>query len=285
VPEVVQDGVSGVLVPADDRQSLESALRRLLQNPAERKAFGRAARERIANRFSLSAMAASYRELYRQDLAERRWLRPLKRVVQRVCPSAFVMWHGPTSRPEVAVTFDDGPDPFYTPRLLEILAAANARATFFLVGERVREYPEVVARIVADGHELANHSFSHPHLDQVSWDEATREIVSTRTALEPKAPGTRRLFRPPHGTVHVNSTLAPWRAGETVVLWNVDYKDYLAAERTDITARIARRPLSAGDIVLYHGHNAASVEALPDVLESARRSGLTFVPVSRMLES
>jgi glycosyltransferase involved in cell wall biosynthesis/peptidoglycan/xylan/chitin deacetylase (PgdA/CDA1 family) len=286
VPEVVEDGVSGRLVPADDRDSLRASLDDLLQDSRQRARLGRSARARVRERFSLSSMAASYRELYRRDLATRGWLQPVKRACQLLSPKTAVMWHGPQHRREAALTLDDGPDPVYTPKLLDVLASFGVRSTFFLVGEKAKQHPELVTRIVNEGHELGSHSYSHPDFGQLTMAGALKEIDATREVLSQWSDRpAKRLFRPPYGRVCVASTAAPWLRGETVVLWNVDYKDYLAEEPIDITAKLSRRRPQSGDIVLYHGHNPAALAALPAVLESAYEDGVSFVPVSRMLEA
>jgi peptidoglycan/xylan/chitin deacetylase (PgdA/CDA1 family) len=202
-----------------------------------------------------------------------------------VLPRDLMMWRGPVDRPEIALTLDDGPDPYYTPRILQILKAERVHATFFLIGAKAAEHGDLVARILADGHEIGNHSYSHPHFGTLSWSAAKGEISRTRGILDASEPGpARRLFRPPFGVVSAASTLVPWLKGETVVLWNVDFKDFSAEAAADITDHVAARRFTPGDIILYHGHNPAALEALPNILQSAQREGLGFVPVSRMCQ-
>jgi sugar transferase (PEP-CTERM/EpsH1 system associated) len=286
VPDVVEDGISGILVPPDDPAALARAIDGLASDPVRRQRLGRAGRERVARRFSLSAMAAAYRELYRRDAAERWWVGPVRAAIRRSLPRTAVLWSGVRNRPEVAITFDDGPDPYYTPRLLEILAKYDARGTFFLIGTSVLKYPDLVKQIVEAGHEIGSHSHSHADFTKVSFKTAAQEIESAREALAPfTPPSARRLFRPPFGRFCAASTIVPWFRGETVVMWNHDFKDYMAEEATDITAKLDRRGVEAGDIIVYHGHNAAAVEALPAILESGRATKVSFVPISRLLES
>jgi sugar transferase (PEP-CTERM/EpsH1 system associated) len=286
VPEVVEDGVSGVLVPADDVTALAGAIDQIVADPSRRRDLAQNGRTRVVDRFSLSAMAAAYRELYRRDTSDRLWVKPLRALFRRVLPTSVVLWRGSLVRSEAAITFDDGPDPTYTPQLLEILARYGARGTFFLIGNGVTQYPELVSQIVEAGHEIASHSHTHPDFKTLTWRAAIGEIDSARRALarwtQPTAP---RLFRPPFGRVCLTSIIVPWLRGETVVLWNIDYKDYRAEELTDITAKVARHAIAGGDIIVYHGHSEVAVAALPAILESGRRAGVTFVPVSRMLLS
>jgi peptidoglycan/xylan/chitin deacetylase (PgdA/CDA1 family) len=196
------------------------------------------------------------------------------------------MWKGPATRREVSLTLDDGPDPYYTPQLLDCLAAHDVKATFFLVGERAAAHRHLVQQIVDRGHEVGSHSYSHPDFLRLSWKSALQELDATRQTLSAWSRAAMpRLFRPPHGALCSSSTVVPWSRGERVVLWSVDLKDYLADEITDITARAARTRIGPGDIILYHGHNAASLGALPEVLRQVRKNGLAFVPVSKMLRA
>lgn len=228
-------------------------------------------------------MSAPHRALYRQDRSVRRWVRPIRAALMATLPRSLVVWRGPDNRREVSLTLDDGPDPAYTPRILEILKAHQVRATFFLIGEKATRHGALVARILADGHQIGNHSYSHPNFSGLSWKAARNEIATTRRVLEELQPGrTCRLFRPPHGTVCAASTFVPWLKGNTVVLWNVDFKDFRAEQPAEITNRVSARRFAPGDIILYHGHNPAALGALPCILQSAQHEGLTFVPVSRM---
>jgi sugar transferase (PEP-CTERM/EpsH1 system associated) len=285
VPEVVVDAESGLLVPPGDPRALLHAIVDLLDHPEKRATLGTNAAARIRDKFSLSRMAADYRKLYRQDDGARWWAGPMRLALSSALPRTLVIWHGPRSRAEIALTLDDGPDPTYTPQLLSVLKAHRVRATFFLIGDKAARHPELVERIAADGHQLANHSYRHPDFGTLSWSAAREEILATRRVLhdiEPSA--TAQLFRPPRGTMCAASTVVPWMQGHTVVLWNVDFKDFLADTAADITDRLDQRRLASGDIILFHGHNPAALEALPFVLRSAQRAGLAFVPASRMCE-
>jgi peptidoglycan/xylan/chitin deacetylase (PgdA/CDA1 family) len=157
--------------------------------------------------------------------------------------------------------------------VLDVLRDHGVRATFFLVGNRVEQYPAVVERIAAEGHEIANHTYSHPHLARLGLAEARREIASAERAL--KLPGTpvARLLRPPFGDFSPRTLLASWRSRNTVVYWSADLKDYRAATPGEILDGLRARPLRSGDILLYHGVTAVAVQALPQVLEAARDGG------------
>ncbi|HEY2434199.1 MAG TPA: glycosyltransferase [Vicinamibacterales bacterium] len=282
VPEVIVNGESGVLVAPNDSLALSAALIRVLSDPTLRARLGESGAKQVRGSFSLASMAARYRALYHQDRV-RGWAAAVRSALMRVTPRAMMTWRGPVSRHEVALTLDDGPDPEFTPKLLEILKRHDVRATFFLIGEKVDRHDGLVRRIVNDGHQIANHSYSHPHFGALTLREARSEIERGRRAVErAHSSAAGRLFRPPRGTLCTASTVLAWLTGSTVVLWSVDYKDFRAETADDITRVAANGRLVAGDIILYHGHNQAALEALPEVLQAARREGLTFVPVSRM---
>jgi peptidoglycan/xylan/chitin deacetylase (PgdA/CDA1 family) len=183
----------------------------------------------------------------------------------------------------VALSFDDGPDPVWTPQILETLRARGVRSTFFLVGERAERDPAMVRRIVEEGHELGNHSFTHPHFEQLTWREAMREIDRTEATLAGAQQTPSRLWRPPRGKLCLASVLGARLRGLTIVMWSVDPKDFRAQTPDEITDRLATRPVRAGDIVLYHGHNPAALAALPRLLDTVASQGLSVVPVSHLL--
>jgi glycosyltransferase involved in cell wall biosynthesis/peptidoglycan/xylan/chitin deacetylase (PgdA/CDA1 family) len=283
VPEVVADGESGILVSPDDPAQLAGALLRLAADPIGRRRMGEAGQTLATERFGLAAMATAYESMYRT--AESLSRRLVKQHVLRRFPPALLAWAGHGRTPEIALTFDDGPHPGYTPQILDILRHKGIRSTFFLVGERAEREPDLVRRILEDGHELANHSWTHPDFDEIGWTRALDEIGRTKAALERSSAQRCGLFRPPKGKLCLASIFGSWLKRSTLVMWSVDLKDYEAASAAQILAPLRGRPLTAGDIVLYHGHSPAAVAALPAVIEHAVARRLRCVPVSRVLRA
>lgn len=178
-----------------------------------------------------------------------------------------------TDRAAMALTFDDGPDPASTPRLLDLLAARGARATFFLIGMQAARHPDIVARIRAEGHAVGNHSWSHPSLPALSAAEAEAEIRRGFEAL----PGTT-LFRPPFGDQNFRTHRLARQQGATVVLWSVMAQDW----RDDDAETMAGRVLAAaapGAIVLMH--DALFAYADPGF----RDRTATFAAVGRIIDA
>jgi glycosyltransferase involved in cell wall biosynthesis/peptidoglycan/xylan/chitin deacetylase (PgdA/CDA1 family) len=281
IPEVVNSPACGRLVPPGDPCALEQALTELLGNPGARDALGRAGAVRVRQAFSLRSMAAGYRAIYSDDSGGTLTRRAIRRTLQAMLPRRLATWRGSGAGGRVAVTFDDGPIESYTSRILDVLRAEGVKATFFLVGERVAAQPGLLQRIVTEGHEVANHSYSHPHFDRLGFRAALAELDRTAEILE-VGPAPARFFRPPRGSLSLSSLAAAWHRKLTVVLWTVDLKDYKAVDAAEIVAMLRRRRISAGDIILYHGNSDAALDALPAVLSAVRASGLTCVPVSEL---
>ncbi|MEO3788447.1 polysaccharide deacetylase family protein [Actinocorallia sp. B10E7] len=181
----------------------------------------------------------------------------------------------------VALTFDDGPVGG-TDRLLQILAQHRVKATFFVVGRMVEEYPGILRREMADGHEIANHTWSHADLTTLSSEGVREELEKTEAAIGKNIGHGTTLMRPPYGATNARVASAAKRLGLAQVMWAVDPLDW----RNRDTALVERRVLSqtrAGDIVLLHDVHASSVNAVPKILTTLAERGYKFVTVSELL--
>jgi cellulose synthase/poly-beta-1,6-N-acetylglucosamine synthase-like glycosyltransferase/peptidoglycan/xylan/chitin deacetylase (PgdA/CDA1 family)/spore germination protein YaaH len=193
---------------------------------------------------------------------------------------------------QVAITFDDGPDPRWTPKILDILKAANVKATFFVVGVNAERYPALVRRIVNEGHEIGNHTYYHPNL-ALCWPEHIRlELNATQLLLETITGRATTLFRPPYaadtGPTEL-SELAPLKIAEDlnylVVLENIDPQDW-AKPGAEIILRRIKQQRHDGSVILLHdagGDRSQTVEALPRILDWLHTRGDTIVPLSTLL--
>ena len=199
---------------------------------------------------------------------------------------------GAGSEHQVAITFDDGPDPRWTPKILDILKAANVKATFFVVGVNAERYPALVRRIVNEGHEIGNHTYYHPNL-ALCWPEHIRlELNATQLLLETITGRATTLFRPPYaadtGPTEL-SELTPLKIAEDlnylVVLENIDPQDW-AKPGADIILRRIKQQRHDGSVILLHdagGDRSQTVEALPRILDWLHTRGDTIVPLSTLL--
>src|SRR5437773_2707579 len=208
-------------------------------------------------------------------------------------PKFPTLYHqGAGGEHQVAISFDDGPDPRWTPKILDILKGANVKAAFFLVGANAERYPKLVRRIVDDGHEIGNHTYYHPNL-ALCWPEHIRlELNATQLLLETITGRATTLFRPPYAadtSPAQLSELTPLQIAEDlnylVVLESIDPQDW-AKPGADIILRRVKQQRRDGSIILLHdagGDRSQTVEALPRILEWLHMRGDTVVPLSTLL--
>jgi peptidoglycan/xylan/chitin deacetylase (PgdA/CDA1 family) len=198
---------------------------------------------------------------------------------------------GPRGARGVALTFDDGPSPASTLRVLDLLEARGVRATFFVVGRKVDQHPELARAILERGHAIGLHSYAHDRLFALRGERRVRDDLARGLDAIERATGQRpALFRPPIG--HTNPAIARAAAdlGLVVVGWSVSGRDGVARARPeDVVARV-RRDLRDGAIVLLHDaaeredHEPASVRAIPAILDAIAASRLDVVPLERWVE-
>ncbi|MFN8392384.1 MAG: glycosyltransferase [Bdellovibrionota bacterium] len=213
--------------------------------------------------------------------------------VYRESPTSFVVRKFGKQDNQIALTFDDGPDETYTPRILDILSRENVPATFFVVGMNAEDNLGLLKRIYSEGHEIGNHSFTHPNLAETGSARTEVEINLTQRLIESTLGRSTVLFRPPY-----NADSEPESAAEiTPVVIAKQFHYYTIGESIDprdweeditpdrIVERIAEQA-SNGNIVLLHdagGDREATVQALPRIIKYFRDRGMTFVPVSRLM--
>lgn len=155
--------------------------------------------------------------------------------------------HVKTNEPVISLTFDDGPDPLYTPRLLEILKKYNARATFFMVGILAQRYPELVKRIGNEGHAIGNHSWDHPSFPLISSRKRKRQIRECNKVINSNC----KLFRPPYGDQSIRSRYDIFLTGHKVVTWNIVAMDWMDKSAEFIVERVTNQ-IKPGSIILFH---------------------------------
>ena len=199
--------------------------------------------------------------------------------------------HGSDPR-QMALTFDDGPNDPHTMRLLDVLAKHNARATFFLIGKYVRQRPEIARAILSAGHEIGNHTFSHPNLVLVSGARLRQELEDCRKALEDALGMQTKLFRPPFGGRRPDVLRAARAMGLLPVMWSVTGYDWSAKSPDAIVGKVTRQVDSRrnpqSEVILLHdgGHQAFgmdrsfTVEATRGLLD--RYSSREFVSIAHL---
>jgi peptidoglycan/xylan/chitin deacetylase (PgdA/CDA1 family) len=199
-------------------------------------------------------------------------------------PAATPLTTGPPEvdgKKVVYLTFDDGPDPRWTPAILDALAAHKVQATFFVLGRKVEEHPDLAQRIVAEGHSLQNHTWSHPDLTELSRRDATDEVARTNEAIKSVAGVAPKCLRPPEGATDEKVQEVAGKAGQTAMLWSVDTKDW-SNKSTEAITSIVGGGLQPGAVILMHdggGDRSATVAALPAVLQAIANAGLSGAPL------
>jgi peptidoglycan-N-acetylglucosamine deacetylase len=189
----------------------------------------------------------------------------------------------------VALTFDDGPDPVWTPQVLALLARQQATATFFLLGRQVAAHPDLVGQILDSGHAVGSHSWSHPHPKGRTWRELAEDYRRGRAEVEAAVGREVALFRPPHGLVNSAVAVAVRRVRLRPWIWTIDTRDW-AAESDPRTIVATASGAVAGDVLLWHDGLVAtkptdprdrsfSLAALETVLGELSSRGLRFGPL------
>ncbi|MCW5941940.1 MAG: polysaccharide deacetylase family protein [Fimbriimonadaceae bacterium] len=191
-----------------------------------------------------------------------------------------ILVHGNADLKEVALTFDDGPTDT-TRDLLDVLKADQARATFFVVGKQVAKYPGLVRRMMDEGHEVGNHSFHHPRLDDLAQNQIRDEITACDRAVFQATGAHMSLFRPPGMRYDEVVLRATQDLGYVTVHWNVAAKDFTDQAPSVIRDRVLDH-VQPGSVILLHGH-PDTVRALPAILAGLRERGYRLVTVSQML--
>lgn len=227
------------------------------------------------------------KETSSRERAEKRQERVLKlgQLIKKY-PETFKI-HGPRTK-QIALTFDDVPDPRYTPQVLRILSANGVKATFFIVGSRAKKHPDLVARIVREGHVIGNHSYNHPQFHKLTMEEYTEQIIRTENLLYGIIGYKPKMIRPPYGDITENQLLWAKREGYKIVNWDVDSLDWKGLSKEAVKKNIMATA-GQGSIILQHAGGGSSsdlsgsIGALPEVIRALKKKGYTFVTVPKLL--
>ena len=183
----------------------------------------------------------------------------------------------------LALTFDDGPSGRFTERLLQGLEQRGAKATFFLCGYRVEVFPELPKKILAGGHEIGLHGYSHDPMDRMSQRVLERELDRTGDLLQDATGQRFSLLRPPGGCSTELVELAAKDRDLSLVFWSVDPRDWATEDRAAIAARVEEKAKD-GDVILLHDMSDSSVDAALALVDELMGRGFRFVTVSELAE-
>jgi peptidoglycan/xylan/chitin deacetylase (PgdA/CDA1 family) len=190
---------------------------------------------------------------------------------------------GSSAYPYVAMTFDDGPHPRNTPRLLDMLRQRNIKATFYVIGQSVELYPEITRRIVVEGHEIGNHTWTHSNLTKLSDSAVRSEMTRTRSIIHNVTGVEPHTMRPPYGALlNRQREMIYEEFGYPTILWSVDPRDWQRPGPDVVTSRILSQT-NNGAIILAHDLHAPTVDAMPGTLDGLLAKGYRFLTVSQLL--
>ena len=197
-----------------------------------------------------------------------------------------IFWLGSEDKNQVALTFDDGPNPEYTPQILAVLDKYHVKVTFFMVGEIAQRYPKVVRKVTEQGHEVADHTMTHPEAPKADSQMLRQEVRGSAQLLEQISGKKIHYLRPPYGYFDAAYFQACRDNNMDVVLWSIVPRDWEQPPAEVIVQRVAAE-IRPGAIVLLHdggGDRRQTVKALPLLIEAIQAKGLQAVTLSQLLE-
>lgn len=201
----------------------------------------------------------------------------------------IVALRGPRTSKYVALTFDDGPDRRFTPRVLDVLKRHDVKATFFLMGSRAKALPDVTKRIRNEGHDIGNHTYWHPNFEKESIGRLEWEVLETEKVLEDIVGYRPKLFRSPYGFLNEPIVRKLGQMNSMAIGWSVDSLDWMQLDSNRVQKNVLSN-MHPGAVVLMHsgGHwtqdLSGMVEALDAIIPRLKKDGMTFVTVSEMFD-
>jgi len=193
----------------------------------------------------------------------------------------------------VALTFDDGPSPVWTPKILDELNKAQVKATFFMLGEHVAKYPDVARRVVREGHEIGNHTYDHHVLIYYTMAELETELNNASNVIKGVTGVTTKYFRPPKAWLTPDEKVKVTQMGYKVILWSLNAKDWVTFDDRYMVRYISKN-IRPGDILLFHdsggafssegGDRSETVSCIKGLVEKLKEKGYRFVTISELLE-
>lgn len=195
-----------------------------------------------------------------------------------------VLYAGDRNSNKIAITFDDGPIPVMTEKILDVLNTHKVPAAFFCIGNRVHDYPALIKRMHESGHLIGNHSYWHgPMFDLQSPDKIAKELADTDVAIQRAINKKPNFFRPPFGVTNPMVASAVKRRGYKTIGWTVRSFDTMTKNGNALLDRVTKS-LKGGDVILFHDYSTATLEMLPAFLEQVAILGLKIVRVDELLK-
>jgi peptidoglycan/xylan/chitin deacetylase (PgdA/CDA1 family) len=198
-----------------------------------------------------------------------------------------LIFSGDQAQKKIALTFDDGPDPIWTPAVLAILAKENVSTTFFLLGDSAQQHPDLVAQIASAGHEVGMHSATHKTFLSLSTSQVEHEVTIPKKNIETITEQRITLFRPPHGIIGPWETWQVRKQNLTITIWSLDSKDWQLLDKDKIVQRVVDHAKPGAIILMHDGGGTTrqpTVDALPDIINQLKNEGYSFVTVSELMD-
>ena len=187
--------------------------------------------------------------------------------------SPVLLTRGPRGR--IYLTFDDGPVPESTPRILDVLDTYGAKATFFMVGSQMKQHSSLVAEVRSRGHTIGYHSFEHHHAGAYSFRAELRDLASVREiAGGPR--GAIRHYRPPYGELTLMRLAWCLTNRMSVAMWSLDSRDSFIRSPDELVQKVSPANVRDGEVILFHDDSEATLEALPRILQNLKNAGFSF---------
>jgi len=198
-----------------------------------------------------------------------------------------------TSEKKIALTFDDGPSPDWTPQILDALKSENIKATFFMIGHHVQSYPEIAKRVADEGHTIANHGYAHCVMLYYKPAEIEEEVKYTEHVIREVTGQTTKYFRPPKAWLRKSIKEKIKSMGYHVVLWSLNSKDWVSFNHKTMVRYLSRK-IKNGDIILFHdsgnvlkaegGDRRQTVKCIPLLAKTLRAKGYSFCSVAELID-
>lgn len=190
-----------------------------------------------------------------------------------------------TKQNTIAITFDDGPNPEFTPKTLELLQKYNAKATFFCIGKNVEKHPEIIQKIIAEGHQIGNHSYAHSNnYGFLSTKKIIADITKAQECIKKITETENQLFRPPFGVSNPNIAKAIKKIHLQPIGWSIRSYDTIAKEPKKVFKKIISK-LKKGDIILLHDTSTLSISVLEQLLRWLQENSIESVSINQLLNS
>ena len=212
---------------------------------------------------------------------------------QAVIVRKGTIYRVPVTQKVVALTFDDGPSADWTPKILDALKEEQVKATFFMVGEHVKEFPDVAKRVADEGHEIGNHTYDHHVLVYYKTEELEKEIRDAQEQIYKVTGVTTKYFRPPKAWLTKSEKKDIKRMGYEIILWSLNSKDWVTFHDKQITSYLLSN-VRPGDIILFHdsggvfhiegGNRKQTVKTISRLVNKLKEKGYRFVTISQLLE-